>query len=107
MRGVKRHSALVLAILLYVTLDLSCAAMPGAFVFDATESIDAAQSRLRVAAERVVLATSIRSPAALSPAVERPEPPRPPARVDSESPRVPCRQCPPRQDQSKSNEDPH
>jgi hypothetical protein len=107
MRRVRRHSALVLAILLYVALDLSCAAMPGAFVFDATESIDAAQGRVRVAPERVVLAMSMRSPAVLDPVLERPEPPRPPARADRERHPLACRLCLPRQDQSKPTEDPH
>jgi hypothetical protein len=101
------HSALVLAILVYVAFDLSCATMPGAFVFDATESIDAAQSRVRVATERVVLAMSIRSAAVLAPVLERPERPRPSVRADRERHPFPCRLCLPRQDQSKPTEDPH
>ena len=43
---VRRH--LVLAILVYVTLDLSMASMPGAFVFEAGESVETIQmSRVR------------------------------------------------------------
>jgi hypothetical protein len=37
---VKRRRLIVLAILIYVTSDLSLASMPGAFVFDATQSIE-------------------------------------------------------------------
>ena len=42
----------VLVILLYVALDLSVAAMPGAFVFDASDSIESIQTaRLRPIAD--------------------------------------------------------
>ena len=37
------RQTLVLAILLYVTLDLSLAAMPGAFVFEPADSVESAQ----------------------------------------------------------------
>lgn len=43
----KHRPALLLAILLYVTLDLSLATMPGAFVFDSAESVECTQSRAR------------------------------------------------------------
>jgi hypothetical protein len=36
---------LVLAITIYVTLDLSLAAMPGAFVFEPAQTVETAQSR--------------------------------------------------------------
>ena len=42
--------ALLLAILVYVTLDLSLPAMPGAFVFEADDSVEGAQfTRGRIA----------------------------------------------------------
>jgi hypothetical protein len=46
---VSRRRGLLLVILIYVTLDLSLPAMPGAFVFDpagSVESIDVARGRL-------------------------------------------------------------
>lgn len=45
----------LLAVLVYVTLDLSLPAMPGAFVFEAAESVESTQGRARAAAEAVVL----------------------------------------------------
>jgi hypothetical protein len=42
----------VLVILLYVTVDLSVAAMPGAFVFDASDSVESLQmTRVRPVAD--------------------------------------------------------
>lgn len=41
--------------LLYVTLDLSLAEMPGAFVFEAADSAETTQVRARAAAETVAL----------------------------------------------------
>ncbi len=52
---VKRTPALLLAVLLYVTLDLSLPAMPGAFVFDSSCSVESARIRARAAVEVVVL----------------------------------------------------
>ena len=53
----KRRRRLLLAILVYVTLDLSLAAMPGAFVFDAAQSVESPHSgRGRDAAEILVRA---------------------------------------------------
>jgi hypothetical protein len=47
---------LLCAIAVYVTLDLSLAVMPGAFVFDAGDSVESVQmSRGRAAAEVVVV----------------------------------------------------
>jgi hypothetical protein len=52
---VKRNRHLLLAILVYVTLDLSMASMPGAFVFDAAQSVESPHSgRGRAAAEIVI-----------------------------------------------------
>jgi hypothetical protein len=44
-----------LAVLLYVTLDLSLPAMPGAFVFEPEGSAESTQVRARAAAETVAL----------------------------------------------------
>jgi hypothetical protein len=52
---------LFVAILLYVTLDLSLPAMPGAFVFDAADSVESAGGG-RVAARAVILSTSFATP---------------------------------------------
>ena len=38
-----QHRALLLAILVYVSLDLSLPGMPGAFVFEPSETVDSAQ----------------------------------------------------------------
>lgn len=47
---------LVLAILIYVTLDLSLAGMPGAFVFELGDSVESVQgARARAAADVVAL----------------------------------------------------
>jgi hypothetical protein len=55
MSPVKPRPALLLAILLYVTLDLSLPAMPGAFVFDSSDSVESIRIRARAAVEIVVL----------------------------------------------------
>jgi hypothetical protein len=52
---VRHRRALVLAVLVYVTLDLSLAGMPGAFVFEPADSAESTQVRARAAAETVVL----------------------------------------------------
>ena len=52
---VKHRPALLLAVLLYVTLDLSLPTMPGAFVFDPAESVESTHARARAVAEIVVL----------------------------------------------------
>jgi hypothetical protein len=60
-RCVKRRRALLLAVLVYVGLDLSLPAMPGAFMFDPAglvESVDLVRSR--PAAEIAVITTPIR-----------------------------------------------
>ncbi|HEY7654662.1 MAG TPA: hypothetical protein VIG07_17740 [Methylomirabilota bacterium] len=68
MGDVKHRPALLLTILIYVTLDLSLPAMPGAFVFEAEDSVESIQiSRARAVAEVVALPASaggavVRSP---------------------------------------------
>lgn len=51
----RHRRSLVLAILIYVTLDLSLPAMPGAFVFEPADSAESTQVRARAAAEIVGL----------------------------------------------------
>lgn len=55
MRPVKHPPAFLLAILLYVTLDLSLPGMPGAFVFDSSDSVESTRIRARAAVEIIVL----------------------------------------------------
>ena len=50
---VTHRRVLVLAVLIYVTLDLSLPAMPGAFVFAPADSAESTQVRARGAAEAV------------------------------------------------------
>lgn len=71
---------LLLAVLVYVALDLSMPAMPGAFTFDAAESVESTQGRARAAGEAVVLPAPARDSFAPSRLLEhqdrltRPEP---------------------------------
>jgi hypothetical protein len=51
----KYRPALLVAVLLYVTLDLSLPAMPGAFVFDPADSIESIQAGRGRAATEVVM----------------------------------------------------
>jgi hypothetical protein len=60
MSGVALRPVLLLAVLMYVALDLSLPAMPGAFVFEAGESVESTQSRARAATEAVVLPAPVR-----------------------------------------------
>jgi hypothetical protein len=60
MSVVKHPPALLLAVLLYVTLDLSLPAMPGAFVFDSADSVESTQIRARAVVEIVVLPAPLR-----------------------------------------------
>jgi hypothetical protein len=75
---VKRRRRLLLAILVYITLDLSLAAMPGAFVFDAAQSVESPHSgRGRGTAEilvRAVMAVDSSVPCASAPVVTSPSP---------------------------------
>ena len=52
----------MLAVLVYVTLDLSLPAMPGAFVFEPADSAESTQVRARAAAESVALPALARDP---------------------------------------------
>jgi hypothetical protein len=63
---VKHRPALLLAILVYVTLDLSLPAMPGAFVFDSSDSVESIRIRARAAIEIAVLPASARDAFVLS-----------------------------------------
>jgi hypothetical protein len=53
---------LVLVVLIYVTLDLSLPAMPGAFVFAPADSAESTHVRVRDAAETIVLPAQARDP---------------------------------------------
>jgi hypothetical protein len=59
---VRHRRVFVLAILIYVTLDLSLPAMPGAFVFEPEDSAESTQVRARAAAETVALPALARDP---------------------------------------------
>lgn len=58
----KRCHGVLLAILVYVTLDLSLPAMPGAFVFEPADSAESTQIRARAACETVALSAQTRDP---------------------------------------------
>ena len=58
----RHRRSLVLAILIYLTLDLSLPAMPGAFVFEPADSAESTQVRARAAAEIVALPAQARDP---------------------------------------------
>ena len=61
----RHRRLLVLAILIYVTLDLSLPTMPGAFVFEPADSAESTRVRARAAAETVGLAALVRDPGSL------------------------------------------
>jgi hypothetical protein len=66
---VNARRGFILVILVYVALDLSVAAMPGAFVFDAGETVESVQTaRLRSAADPVL---QWAAPAEAGPAIVR------------------------------------
>lgn len=58
----RHRRVFVLAILVYVTLDLSLPEMPGAFVFEPADSAESTQGRARAAAEVVALPAVARDP---------------------------------------------
>jgi hypothetical protein len=108
MLPVKVRPALLLAILLYVALDLSLPAMPGAFVFDATDSVESTQTRPRLSVETVLLSAPVKD--ALVPA----PPPRDDRRrlasaerAERERRSVPIRRSRALHDPAPSSEDPH
>ena len=86
MADVMRRCALLVAVLVYVTLDLSLPSMPGAFVFDPGESVESVQhARTRAAADAVMrpasagdelVAGPVPHAAPDQPASTRPTPPR-------------------------------
>ncbi len=105
----KRRRRLLLPILVYITLDLSLAAMPGAFVFDAAQSVESPHSgRGRGTAEILVRAavavdSSVRC--ASAPVVTSP-PPTPTTRAarGRATPRwLPCAAV----DTASPSDDPH
>jgi hypothetical protein len=59
---VTHRQLLVLAVLIYVTLDLSLPAMPGAFVFEPADSAESTQVRARGTTETVALPAQARDP---------------------------------------------
>ena len=61
-RRLSHRRLLVLAVLIYVTLDLSLPSMPGAFVFAPADSAESTRVRARVAAETVALPAQARNP---------------------------------------------
>jgi len=61
--AVKRPRLLVLASLVYVTLDLSLPAMPGAFVFEPADSAEGTHIRARAGAEMDALPAQASGPA--------------------------------------------
>ena len=92
---------LIVALLVYVTLDLSIPAMPGAFGFDPDDSVESVyQTRARAASEAVIpLASGTaafvlsqlppdtgRRPAPIGPGGERPRSSRRPAASDEPAP---------------------
>jgi hypothetical protein len=97
----------VLMVLLYITLDLSLASMPGAFVFEANDSVESVQlSRVRPLPELVIEFVPSRAPTVVFVEVEvkqrplpRPLPPMPIRRGDSS--RAPTSEL------SALSEDPH
>lgn len=61
--AVTHRRRLVLAILVYVTLDLSLPGMPGAFVFEPADSAEGTHIRARAGAEAIALPAQARSSA--------------------------------------------
>jgi hypothetical protein len=104
-----KRPALLCALLLYVTLDLSLPMMPGAFVFEPADSVESTQlSRPRVAAEVVVVPAPSRDAFALSqPRVEADHRFVPRSRVEHRAPSVANRLPRSRGDAAPPSEDPH
>ena len=105
----KLRRRLFLALLLYVTSDLSLPAMPGAFVFDAGDSVESVQARRdRGTAEPVLLQAPSNHPAPMPT----------PARITAATPVPALRRAAPHAtlarrrpsaaaDAARSSEDPH
>jgi hypothetical protein len=99
---------LLVAILVYVVLDLSLPTMPGAFVFEPADSVESIGGG-RVAARVVVLATPAPSPVSSSTHLHSDLPYRRPDRCEAPSFGCPLARCLPRAacDPSSASEDPH
>jgi hypothetical protein len=82
MSGVTHRPTLLLAVLIYVTLDLSLPTMPGAFVFEPSESVESTQSRARTAAETVALPAAAHAAFVWSQPLEVRDRPTPPDSVE-------------------------
>ena len=108
MVGVKIRPALLIAILLYITLDLSLPAMPGAFVFSPADSVESLQIRARAAVEILTLPAPVRDSSALSElARDDADRPMPAERIARERDPVPIARSRVRRDPAPSSEDPH
>ncbi len=99
---------LVLAILIYVTLDLSLPAMPGAFVFEAADSAEGTLVRAHAEAETVVLPALARGPGfVVSRPLEGAERPAPVSSVERRARHVDGWQSRAQYDPAPPSEDPH
>jgi hypothetical protein len=86
---VRVRPPLLIAILLYITLDLSLPAMPGAFVFDAGDSVESVQRHGgRAAVDAIATPRAVEARLGVAP----PAPPR----VAVVAPPAPGRRPPPR-----------
>jgi hypothetical protein len=108
MRGVRRRWSLALSILAYMTLDLSLAGMPGAFVFDLSDSVECTRDARGRTPDVVAI------PAQADGAALPPHPPVDPAQRLTQADRVDRRarsvRARPRRtyvDPAPSSEDPH
>jgi hypothetical protein len=98
---------LVLAILVYVTLDLSLASMPGAFVFAAADSVESPHGGRGRSAVDIVMRVVAADASVSSPAHDVPSPP---AAMTPEAPRERAMpRCLPRAalETATPSEDPH
>jgi hypothetical protein len=97
------------AILIYVSLDLSLPAMPGAFVFETADSAEGAQVRARAAAEIVALPALARDPriGLFQPSLDGEERPAPLTSVERRERPVVSWRSRAQPDAASSSEDPH
>jgi hypothetical protein len=101
------RSAFLLAVLVYVALDLSLPAMPGAFVFDPHDSVESLQQgRARARAEAVMLPASAVAAFGLAPMPRGAADRRAPTRPGLSRPRL-SRRFAALDDPPPSSEDPH
>ena len=108
-RHVTHRYPLVLAILIYLTLDLSIPAMPGAFEFECEDSAEVTRMRPRSAAESVALPALVRDPASIPVQLHLEDDDRPAPHVSAQrrGRRVAGWQSQARYEFSRSSEDPH